>query len=229
MKRKGFSLVELLIALAIILAIVAIATGIFQPLVAEQQVDVLKANLRSVRQALLEFYNDHSRYPFEGQDEFGNVVTFLDDNTSELVQGRHSGQGTYPDQEPDGRKYPRRRYLMNMPGDPTLESNQIGWKLIFRETFDINTIARDELVGVPPLKKPGISGFEGSLGDWIVTNRPFAGEVALVNRLPDELKPAWGQAYSRHDVRFVRPGSPQPLRVRMVIDVKSLNTNFGEL
>lgn len=222
MKRRGFSLVELLIALAIILAVVAIATGIFQPLVAEQQVDVLKANLRAVRQALLEFYNDHNRYPFEGQDEFGNVVTFLDDNSSELVQGRHSGQGTYPDQEPEGKRYPRRRYLMNMPGDPTLDSNQIGWKLIFRETFNINSIARDELVKV--------NGFEGSLGDWLVANRPFTGEVALANKLGETeagkaLMQTWGQAYSKHDVRF----SGDPLRVRVVVDVKSMNPSFGEL
>lgn len=224
--RRGFSLVELLIALAIILAIVAIATGIFQPLVAEQQVDVLKANLRVVRQALLEFYNDHNRYPFEGQDEFGNVVTFLDDNSSELVQGRHSGQGTYPDQEPEGKRYPRRRYVMNMPGDPTLESNQIGWKLIFRETFNINTISREELVK--------ISGFEGTLGDWIIARRPFSSEAALVSRMPppptppappDTLRATWGQAYSKHDVRF----SGDPLRVRVVVDVKSLNPSFSEL
>lgn len=216
-QRRGFSLVELLIALAIITAIVTIATGIFQPLIAEQQADVLKANLRAVRQALLEFYNDHGRYPFEGQDEFGNVVTFLDDNSSELVQGRHSGAGRYPDQEDPDRRYPRRRYLMNMPGDPTLESNQIGWKLIFRETFNINTVPRDELLR--------IDGFDATLGDWVSNNRPFTNEAVLVSRLPDTLKPAWGQAYSKHDIRF----SGDPLRVRVVTNVKSLNPTYAEL
>ena len=221
MKRRGFSLVELLIALAIVIAIVAIATGIFQPLVAEQQGDVLKANLRAVRQALLEFYNDNSRYPYEGQDEFGNVVTFLDDNSSELVQGRHSGQGTYPDTEPEGKKYTRRRYLMNMPGDPTLDSNQIGWQLIFRETFNINTVTRDDLLKMTAFTQPLI--------DFITTKRPFVSPADLVAKMPDpttsqNLRADWGRAVSLHDIRF----SGDPLRVREVIDVKSLNPSFAE-
>jgi type II secretory pathway pseudopilin PulG len=216
-QRSGFSLVELLIALAILMAIVAVATGIFNPIVAEQQTEVLKANLRAVRQGLLEFYNDHNRYPYEGQDEFGNVVTFLDDNTSELVQGRHEGQGKYPE--------PRRRYLMNMPGDPTLDTNQVGWKLVFRETFDINAIAPEEL--------KVIAGFEGTLSDWLVTNRPFAGPEDVVVKMSksskDELKAPWGLAYAAHDVHFVSNGQPQPLRVRQVVNVKSLNSNYADL
>lgn len=219
--RRGFSLVELLIALTIIMAVVATAAGIFQPLVAEQQVEVLKANLRLIRQSLIEFYNDNGRYPYEGQDEFGNVVTFLDDSTSELVQGPHSGQGRYPDTEPDpARRGARRRYLLAIPGDPTLEGNQIGWKLIFRETFNINSIPEAEL------KK--ISGFDGSLSDWIASNRqsrPFRSPTDLVNRLSDNLKPQWGQAFSAHDVRF----SGAPLRTRMVTNVKSLNGTYQEL
>lgn len=223
-RRRGFSLVELLIALAIIMAIVTIATGIFQPLIAEQSVDVLKANLRAVRQALLEFYNDHGRYPFEGQDEFGNVVTFLDDSSSELVQGRHSGAGTYPDTEAPDKRYPRRRYLMNMPGDPTLESNQIGWKLIFRETFNINDVTRAELLAMNDFSEP--------LVDWIMNNRPFSSTADVlrkIDQLPKDDQPAklqgWGRATAIHDIKF----SGNPLRVRVVTNVKSLNPSYAEL
>ncbi len=114
----------------------------------------------------------------------------------------------------------RRRYLLAIPGDPTLEGNQIGWKLIFRETFNINSIPEAEL------KK--ISGFDGSLSDWIASNRqsrPFRSPTDLVNRLSDTLKPQWGQAFSAHDVRF----SGAPLRTRMVTNVKSLNGTYQEL
>jgi prepilin-type N-terminal cleavage/methylation domain-containing protein len=131
--RRGFSLVELLIALAIITAIVRITAGIFQPVVADQEVEVLKANLRVMRQAIFDFYNDHGRYPYEGQDEFGNVVTILDDQTSELVQGVHDGKASYPAR--------RRRYLLAIPQDPTLTSETArtaGWKLIFAEAGQSN-------------------------------------------------------------------------------------------
>ncbi|MBI4865170.1 MAG: prepilin-type N-terminal cleavage/methylation domain-containing protein [Candidatus Riflebacteria bacterium] len=144
--RLGFSLVELLIALAIILAVVTIATGVFQPLVAEQQVDVLKANLRTIRQAIYTFYNDNGRYPYEGHDEFGNVVAFLDNQTSELVQGAHDGKGTYPVR--------RRRYLMSIPPDPTATSDitrTAGWKLIFAEPA-LSNRAIPEVMGVRDVK-----------------------------------------------------------------------------
>ena len=126
--RTGFSLVELLIALSIIVAVVTVASGVFQPLVADQQREILKANLRLIRQAILQFYNDNGRYPYEGQDEFGNIVTFLDNQTSELVQGVHNGKDTYPAR--------RSRYLMALPVDPTLDAETAraaGWKLVFAD------------------------------------------------------------------------------------------------
>ena len=214
-RTQGFSLVELLISLAIIMAITAVATGIFQPIVQDQQVDVLKANLRALRQAVFEFYNDNNRYPYEGQDEFGNVVTFLDDNTSELVQGRHLGAGVYPD--------PRHRYLLNIPGDPTLDSNQIGWKLIFRETFNVNTITPSDLASIPDFQV-------NNLANWLISNRPFSSAVNVQTKLNSTpvgqtLQPTWGIAYTNHDVRF----TGDPLRVRMVTNVKSLNTSYSDL
>ena len=126
--RSGFSLVELLIALSIIMAVVTITTGIFQPIVADQQVTVLKANLKAIRQALFEFYNDNGRYPYEGQDEFGNVVAFLDDATSELVRGVHNGKALYPARP--------KRYLGSIPQDPSLDTDAArtaGWKLLFAD------------------------------------------------------------------------------------------------
>jgi type II secretory pathway pseudopilin PulG len=123
---RAFSLVELLIAISILIIVAAMVAGVYTPMIAQSQEEVLKANLRAIRKAIHAFYNDQRRYPYEGQDQFGNIVAFLDSNTSEIVQGPHSGRGSYPAR--------RMRYLMSIPIDPTLsdeERRSAGWKLVY--------------------------------------------------------------------------------------------------
>lgn len=111
--RRGFSLVELLIAMAIIAAIVAIVTEVYQPVVADQRKKLLEANLAAMRRAIFQFYNDHGRYPYFGQDPFGNDVSFLDTDKSELTQGVRSGLATFPER--------KHQYLLEIPRDPTAD------------------------------------------------------------------------------------------------------------
>lgn len=120
--RPGFSLVEILIALGIVLILTGLVAGVYQTPLEDAKVQVLQANLRAMRRALRDFYNDHGRYPYNGQDNFGNVVAFLDPNTSELVNGVHDDLGHYPAK--------RTRYLYSIPVDPTLTDPIALWQLI---------------------------------------------------------------------------------------------------
>jgi prepilin-type N-terminal cleavage/methylation domain-containing protein len=117
---RGFTLVELLIALTLLLALVAMASGIFRGNVDEARERVREANLRAIRKAIHAFYNDYGRYPYNGQDKLGNVVQFLDNGSSELVQGVHDTYGHYP--------ATRSRYLREIPIDPT--TDKADWILI---------------------------------------------------------------------------------------------------
>jgi prepilin-type N-terminal cleavage/methylation domain-containing protein len=119
--RQAFSLVELLIALSIVLILTGMVAGVFQVSVEDAKNQVFKANQRALRRALRDFYNDHGRFPYNGQDDFGNIVAFLDPGTSELVNGVHDGPGHYP------RK--RTRYLVSIPVDPTLTDALPLWAL----------------------------------------------------------------------------------------------------
>ncbi len=118
---RGFSLVELLVALALVLVLTQLVSGIFQAPVNQAREMVLHSNLRAMRRALRDFYNDHGRYPYNGQDEYGNVVAFLDPNTSEVVNGVHDGLGRFPSK--------RTRYLQSIPGDPTLTDPLPIWSI----------------------------------------------------------------------------------------------------
>lgn len=120
--RQGFSLVELLIALGILLILTGLIAGVFTAPVEEARIQVLEANLRSVRRSIRDFYNDHGRFPYNGQDEFGNVVAFLDPTTSELVNGVHSELGKYENR--------RAKYLLSIPVDPTLTDPLPLWDLV---------------------------------------------------------------------------------------------------
>ncbi|MBI3889935.1 MAG: type II secretion system protein [Candidatus Wallbacteria bacterium] len=117
---EAFTLVELLIALAIMLALVAMASGVFRENLDEAKQRVMEANQRAIRKAIAAFYNDQGRYPYNGQDKLGNVVQFLDNQSSELVQGVHDGAGTYPKN--------RSRYLREIPIDPT--TGKADWLLV---------------------------------------------------------------------------------------------------
>ncbi len=121
LRHSGFTLVELLIALSIIIGLLAMVAGIYQIPMARAERDVLNSNLRVIRRSLQEFYNDHGRYPYNGQDQFGNMVTFLDNSTSELVMGVHDGLDVYSPH--------RAKYLVAIPPDPTLTDPTPLWRL----------------------------------------------------------------------------------------------------
>lgn len=123
--RQAFSLVEILVALSIVLLLTSMIAGVFQVPVEDAKQQVFEANKNAVRRALRDFYNDHGRFPYNGQDDFGNVVAFLDPNTSEIVNGVHDRLGGYP------RK--RTRYLVSIPLDPTLTDPLPLWNL---QSFD---------------------------------------------------------------------------------------------
>lgn len=119
---QAFSLVEILVALGIVLVLTGMVAGVFQGPVEDAKQQVLQANLRSIRRGIRDFYNDHGRYPYNGQDDFGNIVAFLDENTSELVNGVHDNIGSYP---------PKRTiYLRSIPADPSLTDPIALWHLV---------------------------------------------------------------------------------------------------
>lgn len=120
--KIGFTLVELLIALAIIVSLLAMISAIYQIPISRAERSILQSNLRVIRRALQEFYNDHGRYPYNGQDEYGNMITFLDNRTSELVMGVHDNLDSYTPK--------RTRYVVSMPPDPTLTDPTPLWKLV---------------------------------------------------------------------------------------------------
>jgi len=154
----AFTLVELLIALSIIVALLAMISAIYQIPMARAERSILKSNLRVIRRALQEFYNDHGRYPYNGQDRYGNMITFLDNRTSELVMGVHDDLNSYTAR--------RTRYIVSMPPDPTLTDPTPLWKLIpfdndsdwSIDTDDIGAGTEDsgENDGLPSIGEPHV-------------------------------------------------------------------------
>ena len=117
--KKAFTLVELLVAVTILAGLVSMASGIYVIYIRESDEKLLRFNLNFLRAAIQHFYLDNGRYPLDGKDYFGNRVSFLDNKTSELVQGVHSGKNSYP--------LKRYRYIQEIPIDPT--TNLANWKL----------------------------------------------------------------------------------------------------
>ena len=126
-RRAGFTMVELLVTMSILTGLVLMASAVYSGYVREADVHVLKQNLFMMRSAIQAFYSDHGRYPIHGKDIHGNVVSFLDNASSELVQGPHR-----PKDAAHPRGYPkdRTRYLAEIPIDPT--TNLADWKMLMR-------------------------------------------------------------------------------------------------
>ena len=117
--RRAFTLVELLVAVTILSGLVSMASGIYVLYIRESDEKLLRFNLNFLRASIQHFYLDNGRYPYDDKDYYGNRVSFLDNNTSELVQGVHSGKNTYP--------VKRYRYIQEIPLDPT--TNLANWHL----------------------------------------------------------------------------------------------------
>jgi len=71
--RKGFSLVELIIVVAVIAALVALATPYYSDYIAQSEVAVMKANLKAFRKALMEYRADRGSYPLKAN--IGDLAT----------------------------------------------------------------------------------------------------------------------------------------------------------
>lgn len=120
-------MVELLVTMSILTGLVMMASAVYSGYVRDANVQVLKENLFSLRSAIQHFYSDHGRYPIHGADIHGNRVSFLDNTSSELVQGPHKA----PDRgAANNFGYPstRVRYLPEIPIDPT--TNLANWTFL---------------------------------------------------------------------------------------------------
>lgn len=192
----GFTLVELLIALSIIVSLLAMISAIYQIPIARAERAILKSNLRVVRRALQEFYNDQGRYPYNGQDRYGNMITFLDDRTSELVMGVHDDLDSYTAK--------RTKYIVSMPPDPTLTDPTPLWKLAPFDN-DSDWRIKDHDLGADQIAGTGDPG-EGdgmpSSGEPYVDEDPFGNgdEDVIPDGLVDEDPP---------DVRNIFSTNPQ--------------------
>ncbi|MBI4865505.1 MAG: hypothetical protein HY816_01000 [Candidatus Wallbacteria bacterium] len=126
----AFTLVELLVTVALLLALTMMASAVYMNYVKSGEESLVRNNLTILRSALQQFYSDNGRYPFRERDIYGNPVGFLDDTSSELTQGPRRGVNIYPRN--------RTKYLMEIPVDPSLNSK--GWSLLV-EPFQISASA----------------------------------------------------------------------------------------
>jgi prepilin-type N-terminal cleavage/methylation domain-containing protein len=124
--RHAFSLVEVVVALAILLILLPLSTPLYDQFVKDAREQALRQRLAQVRRQFRLFYQDHRRFPNLLFDQFGNQVDLLDNRYSELVEGVHDGPaGHYP--------LNRRRYLAEVPVDPF--SGRADWVLVRADTI----------------------------------------------------------------------------------------------
>ncbi|MBI4865171.1 MAG: type II secretion system protein [Candidatus Riflebacteria bacterium] len=123
----GFTMVELLVTMTILISLVVMASAVYSTYVRDADIQVLKQNLFMMRSAIQQFYLDHGRYPLDGADVYGNRVTFLDNATSELVHGVRSALDR---QGANNFGFPKKRvrYLPEIPIDPT--TNLVNWQIL---------------------------------------------------------------------------------------------------
>jgi prepilin-type N-terminal cleavage/methylation domain-containing protein len=121
----GFTLVELLVTVAILLALTLMASGIYIQYVKWGEEAVLGNNLTAIRGALQQFYADHGRYPFHGA-VFDMNVGFLDEASSELRQGALKF-ARKDEKKWKAQRGPRVQYLDEIPLDPSTNSKD--WAL----------------------------------------------------------------------------------------------------
>ncbi len=95
MNRSGFSLIELIVVIAIMAVLTGVAVPYYQDSIMEARRNTLKSNLATLRQVLNQFRGDQRRGPVRiatithNPDIWpdGVTVTWDSNNSSELVQG----------------------------------------------------------------------------------------------------------------------------------------------
>ncbi len=118
MNRSGFSLIELIIVIAIMAVLTGVAVPYYQDSIMEARRNTLKSNLATLRQVLNQFRGDQRRGPLRitttthAADGLNAAVTWTDNANSELVVG--------PIQNVGG-KWQRRTNVKYLPAFPVCE------------------------------------------------------------------------------------------------------------
>lgn len=183
--RRGFTLVEILVALVILATLTLMAQATYVSYMRESVEATLKHNLFQLRHAIQQFYADHGRYPYDGSDAFGNPVGFLDNSTSELTQGvRKCRDGAVGCDDPFPKN--RVRYLLEIPIDPT--TNQANWRLLpYDNDGDWETFSD---VGNPGTPNDFTAGEGNGVWDAI---EPLNDDVGFANYGKGDGKPTRGE------------------------------------
>ncbi|MBI4872752.1 MAG: prepilin-type N-terminal cleavage/methylation domain-containing protein, partial [Candidatus Riflebacteria bacterium] len=149
--RTGFSLMELVVAIVILLVLLPTAYLMYDRYVQDLKEELLRQRLREVRRAIAAFKLETGRYP-RIQTEMtgdGRLRSYVDDQ-SELVQGPRQADGHFP---------PKRRiFLKEVPVDPFTElpdweplpptEQIIEWSLRSATSFSTTTAATKRPVWV---------------------------------------------------------------------------------
>jgi len=178
-RGAGFSLMEVVVAMTIMLILLPLATPVYESFMKDLTEQSLRERLHEFRRALRIFYQDHKRYPYLIQDHFGNNVSLLEDDRSELVQGVHEGERSYPANP--------RRYLESIPIDPF--SDRKDWQL------------------VPAAPRPAIATSQTPLPTTSSTRQLSAASRAITSgavRIVDNIVPV--EQIQVYDIRSRSPG-----------------------
>ena len=136
MTRRGFTLIELIIVVAIIAVLAGLAVPYYQDYVRNARLATLRNNVATIRKVLSDFHGDQGRGPIMRPVRRGvnNIIVDFRSNDpasgSELVAGPIQIQGTSPNRRKS------LRYLQAMPAleDPTT-GERLGWTPIRPTTY----------------------------------------------------------------------------------------------
>lgn len=90
MDKKGFSLIELLIVVAIIAVLAGVAVPYYNDYIVDSRTSVLNNNIATIRKAINQFRGDNQRGPLKikFKDSLGNIIADgVSDPFDELVNG----------------------------------------------------------------------------------------------------------------------------------------------
>lgn len=155
MNRKGFSLIELLIVVAIIAVLAGVAVPYYNDYIIDSRTSVLQNNLATIRKAINQFRADNQRGPIRvnvkvNNSDSGFIVAGKDDPFDELVNG--------PLQNING-SWVRRSNIKYLSSKPMLIDPATGVELDYTTQLELVT---------------GNCWFNGSSSDMFVVNDNFA-------------------------------------------------------